>query len=91
VFDRIDNEKLIDDLKLGFQKSVVLVKDGKECQFYIEANPQYKSINIYDENFRKVTLNNALGIKTIKTVDHNIKKSEVQKLEVSKGKNMKIS
>lgn len=91
VFDRIDNEKLIDDLKLGFQRSVVFVNDGKECQFYIEANPQYKSINIYDENFRKVTLNNALGIKTIKTVDQNIKKSEVQKLEVSKGKNMKIS
>jgi uncharacterized protein YfaP (DUF2135 family) len=84
-------DKLQDALKQGSRQSVILIKNGNEHRFYIEANPQFKSVNIYDEHSRKVTLATALGNKTMETVKRMQKTNEYQKESQSKRNGMRIS
>lgn len=56
----LENEQfkdgLLDSLKRGNRQSVTLVKDGQEVKRFIEATPQYKGLNFYDEhNSNRVT------------------------------------
>ncbi len=44
---------LLDSLQRGNRQSVTLVKDGQEVKRFIEATPQYKGLNFYDENNSK--------------------------------------
>lgn len=84
-------DKLKDDLKQGNRLPVTLIKNGNEHRFYIEANPQFKSVNIYDEHSRKITLSTALGNKTMETVKQIQKTSESQQEKYSKRNSMRIS
>lgn len=52
-------EKLKNTLRQGDRVSAVLIKDRRENQIYIEANPQFKSLNIYDQHFQKVQINSS--------------------------------
>ncbi len=61
----IDAEKLESALRSGSRCAVSFLKDGKEQMFFIEANPQFKSINIYDEHLKKISVASALGNKTV--------------------------
>lgn len=63
-----DLDKLIQDLRQGHRMEVSFLKDGNERRYFIEANPQHKSVNIYDEHSRKISLNTALGAKTMEAV-----------------------
>lgn len=54
--NQYEMEKLKNTLKEGERVSASLIKNGKENQFYIEANPHFKSLNIYDQHFRKVQI-----------------------------------
>lgn len=47
-------EKLKYALRQGDSVSAVMIKNGRENQVYIEANPQFRSLNIYDQHFRKI-------------------------------------
>ena len=47
-------DDLIDSLKKGNVQSVIFLKDGKEVKHYIEANPQFKTINAYDGNLKRI-------------------------------------
>ncbi|TRX30275.1 hypothetical protein FNW52_20350, partial [Flavobacterium sp. ZT3R18] len=47
--NKTEADKLQDALKQGSRQSVILIKNGNEHRFYIEANPQFKLVNIYDE------------------------------------------
>lgn len=47
-------DKLIRSLERGNQHQVTFVKGDKEQKMYIEANPLYKTINIFDESHKKV-------------------------------------
>lgn len=49
-------DKLKESLKQGAKVPVFLMQNGNEYRFYIEANPQFKSVNIYDQNSRKVKI-----------------------------------
>lgn len=82
-------EKLKDALKNGQKVSVSFVKDGNEQRFYIEANPQFKSVNIYDEHSRKITLHTALGNKTMDAMKVAHKANEQQ--QQSKKNGIKLS
>lgn len=84
-------DKLKDDLKQGNRLPVTLIKNGNEHRFYIEANPQFKSVNIYDEHSRKITLSTALGNKTMETVKQIQKTSESLHEKHSKRNSMRIS
>lgn len=74
-------EKLLNALKNGHQHAVTLKKDGKEQKLFIEANPQFKSINVYDENLKKISLTAALGNKTAEQLQLNQKSNIEQKAE----------
>ncbi len=84
-------EKLLSELKNGSRVSVSFIKDGNEQRFYIEANPRFKSINIYDEHSRKTTLQTALGGKTVEAmkVAHKASESQHKNLEKRNGMRMK--
>jgi hypothetical protein len=65
----------------GHRQAVTLHKDGNEQKLFIEANPQFKSINVYDENLKKISLAAALGNKTAEQLQLNQKSNIEQKAE----------
>ena len=54
--NQFEIEKLKNTLKQGDRVPAVLIKNGKEDQFYMEANPQFNSLTIYDHHLRKVDI-----------------------------------
>lgn len=46
--------KLMKSLEKGNQHPVTFLKDGKEEKMHIEANPQFKTLNLYDSKMQKV-------------------------------------
>ncbi|MCD0474071.1 hypothetical protein LPB87_06650 [Flavobacterium sp. EDS] len=83
--------KLQDALRQGNRELVTLLKNGKEHQFYIEANPQFKSVNIYDGHSRKITLATALGDKKTETVRQIQKVSETPRMNHSRRNGLHVS
>lgn len=49
-----DRSRMIDSLQKGNRQAVTFVENGNEQRRYIEANPQFKSVTIYDANMHKV-------------------------------------
>jgi hypothetical protein len=47
-------EDLMDSLKKGNLQSATFVKEGKESKQYVEANPQFKMVNVYDDNKQRI-------------------------------------
>lgn len=68
-----EENKIIENLKSGERTSVSFSVDGVEKRFYIEANPQFRNITIYDENSKKITMNNRELRPSDLTVVHKIK------------------
>jgi hypothetical protein len=91
LLSKTEADKLKDALKQGSRQSVILIKNGNEHRFYIEANPQFKSVNIYDEHSRKITLATALGNKTMETAKQMQKTNERQEENHSKQNGMRVS
>ena len=49
-----EKDKLMKSLEKGNLQRVTFVVDGKEEKKFMEANPQYKTVNLYDQNMQKV-------------------------------------
>ena len=49
-----DKNRLIESLQRGNKQSVTFLENGNEQKRFIEANPQFKIINIYDGNMQRV-------------------------------------
>lgn len=47
-------EDLLNSLKKGNLQSVTFVVKGVESKRYIEANPQFKTVNVYDNNLQRI-------------------------------------
>lgn len=45
---------LLNSLEKGNRQAVQFVKDGQEVRHFVEANPQFKSINVYDANQQRL-------------------------------------
>ncbi|MBW8334459.1 MAG: hypothetical protein K0M40_20760 [Prolixibacteraceae bacterium] len=45
---------LLDSLKKGNRQSVTFIRDGAEQKNYIEANPKFKTITVYDSNMQRM-------------------------------------
>jgi hypothetical protein len=86
----IDKREIFESLKDGNRQKVIFLKDGIECRFYIEANPQFKTINIFDENSKKITLNSALGIKPIEIEKKQIVRNIALKDNIPKRRNINL-
>jgi len=70
-----DTEKLFTALASGNRETVTMRLDGVEKKLHIEANPQFKSLNIYDDQLKKVSLSSVLSnnaIRAEKQATHKI-------------------
>lgn len=90
LLNKGEADRLRDALRHGERQSVTFTKDGHERRYYIEANPQHKSVNVYDEHSRKITLNTALGNKTMEAVRVAQKESERQQQGQAKRNGMRV-
>jgi len=78
--DTDSKEKLVRSLERGNQHQVTFMKGDKEQKMHIEANPQFKTLNIYDESHKKVFQENS---KKESGQDKNQKKEAVKAISES--------
>lgn len=92
ISDQLEFTSVIISLKDGRREEAVLLKDGVEQKVFIEANPQYKSVNIYNENLKKITLAASKDIIKDGVVKLQVKKIESQPIKITrvKGKSKSI-
>ncbi|MFV8324947.1 hypothetical protein [Flavobacterium sp. ZS1P14] len=71
-------EDLIDSIKKGNLQSVTFLKDGKEIKYFVEANPQFKTINVYDGNRQRINNRQSKDEKQSEGQNKTIKDSKKQ-------------
>ncbi|MCW3089536.1 MAG: hypothetical protein JWP81_605 [Ferruginibacter sp.] len=54
--NEVDKSRLIESLQRGNRQSVTLQHEGKENKIFIEAAPQFKSLNFYDGDMKRVNI-----------------------------------
>ncbi|MCF0055186.1 hypothetical protein [Dyadobacter sp. CY356] len=54
--DQTGKERLIESLQKGNRQAVTLSGAGNEQKVFVEANPQFKAIIVYDQSHRRLTL-----------------------------------
>ncbi|MBS1681571.1 MAG: hypothetical protein OJF59_001813 [Cytophagales bacterium] len=82
--------KLMKSLEKGNQTQVTFLKDGKEEKMFIEANPQFKTLNLYDAKMQKQF--QGIEKKETSEPEKSKEKKETQKQDVdeeSEGKEKK--
>ena len=72
-------EDLLDSLKKGNLQSATFLKDGNEVKQYLEANPQFKTVNIYDSNQSRIDSRQANENKVDKGEEKSVKQENRQK------------
>ncbi|MBC8053816.1 MAG: hypothetical protein H7Y13_12195 [Sphingobacteriaceae bacterium] len=79
--DPKQKEQLLNSLQKGNAQQVTLTRDGKDDKFYIEAVPQFKTINVYDQKMHMVKRQNFQEPNSIngESAKTNQKHSEKQK------------
>lgn len=78
----LDNPKykkeLIDSMKKGNLQSVSFLKEGKEMKQFVAANPQFKTVTLYDGNRQRIDMRQSIAKKeeevTSKAIKQDIKK-----------------
>jgi len=75
---KYDNSKLdlMDSLKKGNIQSVSFQVDGKEEKHFVEANPKFKSVTVYDENMQKLGARESKSEKQAEGESQSAKKAE---------------
>jgi hypothetical protein len=82
-----DKEKaLMQSLQKGNVQSVTIEKDGSSHKMFIEADPQYKKINLYDSNL-KLMVKESVG--QYQSVSHASEKAAKEDLGADKKKDLK--
>jgi hypothetical protein len=51
-----EKKRLIESLQKGNRQSITFIQNGNEQRMFIEANPQFKSVNVYDSNMQRVNI-----------------------------------
>lgn len=75
--DPEQKDKLMKSLEKGNVQSVTFTKDGKEEKMFIEANPQYKTVNVFDGHMKEVKQDHAKQGQDVKEVP--VKAGELEK------------
>ena len=80
-------KQLLSSLEKGNAQQVTVSKDGKETKYYIEAVPQFKNINVYDQKMHTVRRQNIQDFKVNEGVGEGQKpaKKQEQKKDVEDG------
>lgn len=80
ITDLKDPEKekaLMQSLQKGNVQSVTIEKDGNSHKMFIEADPQFKKVNLYDSNMKLVSKESLDQYKSIGQVGANAIKEEI--------------
>jgi len=77
-------EMLLKSLEKGNLHSVIMNVDGKNVKQFIEANPQYKSVNIYDGDMK-------LRMNKSQNQEQGQEKKQDQKLDVREDKKKELA
>jgi hypothetical protein len=59
--NELSKQQLLDGLANGEKQNVNVRINGQNKQLSIEANPQFKTINVFDDQNQKITIGSALG------------------------------
>ncbi|MBK0368223.1 hypothetical protein [Flavobacterium agrisoli] len=59
-----DKEKFIASLKNGNKEKIIIIKNKKEYEFLIEANPQFRSFNFYGKDDKKSSISTIVNKKS---------------------------
>lgn len=94
-----DKTRLIDSLRKGNLQSVTFSENGLEYKRLIEANPQFKSITVYDENAKRLRLEitqqqsqqQAVNHSKSQSVNHQENESTTQSTSTAKRKGLSVS
>jgi preprotein translocase subunit SecF len=83
----MEKEKaLMQSLQKGNVQSVTIEKDGSSHKMFIEADPQYKKINLYDSNMKMVTKE---SIDKYQSVGSSVAKNIKEEMSPDKKKELK--
>ncbi|MBS7230957.1 hypothetical protein KHA90_07970 [Flavobacterium psychroterrae] len=74
-------ENLIASLKKGNVQSVNFIIDGNEKKHFIEANPQFKSINVYDGNMGRISNREGKDKKQSESESNSVSKEQKNTIE----------
>lgn len=72
-------EDLLNSLKKGNLQSVTFVISGIESKQYIEANPQFKTVNVYDGNLQRINHRESKDQKQAESNEKSVSKDQSQK------------
>lgn len=81
--DITSKERLMQSLERGNLHQVIFLKGDKEEKMHIEANPQFKTLNIYDESGKKVFQENERKESKVENGKEVSAPKEVQKQSAS--------
>lgn len=61
-----NKQNLLAGLQRGERQPVSIMRGNQVLNLFIEANPQFKTVNIFDEHAKKISISEALGEKPLK-------------------------
>lgn len=74
-------EDLLNSLKKGNLQSVTFVVGGVETKMHVEANPHFKTVNVYDTNLQRISHRESKDLKQKDTQDKTVSKEQKKDLE----------
>jgi hypothetical protein len=81
-----DREKLMNSLEKGNRQSATFLNDGKEEKRFVEANPQYKTVTVYDGSMKRIRNDQKEGETNSQSESKANKKTEKQDNDEEGGK-----
>lgn len=76
--NKLEKNRLLESLQKGNRQTVSLINNGIEQKSFIEANPQFKTINVYDSNMERVSLKQPKKEEQV-SVERNVSQQNVKK------------
>lgn len=78
-------EDLLNSLKKGNLQSATFVVDGTESKMFVEANPQFKTVNVYDENLQRINHRESKEEKKAEYQKESVSKDQKKNLDSDEG------
>ncbi|MBE8723471.1 hypothetical protein [Flavobacterium hungaricum] len=78
-------EDLLNSLKKGNLQSATFVVGGTESKMYVEANPQFKTVNFYDENLQRINHRESKEEKKAESQKESVSKDQKKNLDSDEG------
>lgn len=77
-------DKLLTSLQKGNLQSVTFEKDGTAAKMFVEANPQYKSVTLYDAHLQRISKESLSQYQT-QPQEKKQKQETKEKVKTNKG------